>query len=94
MELSVNNISIDILTSIIFIIAIWRGIVALYYNDLSLRSKLYIAIFALSSLLYVYQSITQLMTGQVASFAIWNVINGIHAFTAISIITLLAKRRI
>lgn len=92
MELTATNMSIDILTSLIFALATYRGLIALYVNNLTLRDKLYIGIFTLASLLYVFQTVTQAQTGMVASTTIWNIINGIHAFLAFSIVTLLAKK--
>lgn len=92
MELTATNMSIDILTSLIFALAAYRGLIALYVNHLTLRDKLYIGIFTLSSFLYVFQTIIQTQTGMIASTVVWNVINGMHAFLAISVITLLAKK--
>lgn len=93
MELTATNLSIDILTSFIFLIATWRGVVAMYFNHLNFRDKAYIFLFTVSSGLYVFQTIMQTQTGYSASTTVWNVINGIHAFLALSIITLLSKKQ-
>lgn len=92
MELTATNMSIDILTAFIFAVAMWRGALALYINNLPLRDKIYIAIFTVSSFLYVFQTLMQTQTGMIASTTVWNVINGFHAFLAISIVTLLSKK--
>lgn len=84
--------SIDILTAFVFAVSVWRGVLAIYHNHLNLRDKIYIAGFTLAAALYIFQTIMQTQTGMIASTVIWNVINGIHAFLTISIITLISKR--
>lgn len=92
MELSVTNISIDILTAILYIIVIQRAFMAIYHNHLPLRNKIYIGLFLLTALLYIFQTLIQIPTGVSSSPAIWNVINGIQVFIAISLVTLLSKK--
>lgn len=92
MELTANNMSIDILTAVIFSVAIWRGVVALYLNHLDLRDKIYIGLFTFAAVLYVYQTLMQVQTDMSSNPEIWNIVNGIHAFLALSIITLLSKK--
>lgn len=91
MELSPTNISIDILTALIFLFVCARGLIALYHNHLSWRNKTYIFLFIVIGLLYVFQTIMQIPEGMSSSPALWNVINGIQVFLALSIVTLLAK---
>lgn len=91
MELSIANISVDILTAIIYGVVCVRGLVALYYNHLTFRDKAYILLFVVIGLLYIFQTLVQIPTGTSSSPAIWNVINGLHVFAALSIVTLFAK---
>lgn len=93
MELSPTNISIDILTALIFLLVCARGIIALYLNHLEIRNKIYIFTFVVAGALYIFQTIMQIPQGVSSSPLIWNIINGIHAFLAISIVTLLSKNR-
>ena len=91
MELSLANISVDILTAFLYGGVCARGMIALYHNHLSIRDKAYIAIFVVIGFLYIFQTLIQIPTGASSSPAIWNIINGLHVFAAFSIVTLLAK---
>lgn len=92
MELSPTNISIDLLIAVLYTVAVWRGIVALYLNHLLLRNKIYIACFVALGCLYLFQTTIQLITGNTAIIWIWDIINGISVFLTLSIVTLLAKK--
>lgn len=91
MELSIANISIDILTALLYMMVCAKGITAIYHNHLSFRDKAYITLFVIIGLLYIFQTILQVPTGMSSSPALWNVINGLHVFVAFSIVTLLSK---
>ena len=93
MELTATNLSIDILTSFIFLMAIWRGSLAFYYNHLNLREKIHIFLFIGISALYVFQAVFQVVSGGMrAPVGLWDVLNLAQAFLAISYLTYQLKK--
>lgn len=92
MELTGTDFSIDILTAIIFLLVIFRGLTNIYLNHLSFRAKAYTTLFVIAGGIYVFQAIYQMVTNTFAPNFLYDLMNGINCFLAISIVTLLAKR--
>ena len=91
MPLSPENISIDILNGFIYLVATWRVLVALYHNHLSHYQRVILGGFSILGLIYIFQTVSTVLTGSVASIFMWDIHNFIGAWLALSIVTLLKK---
>lgn len=91
MPLSPTDISIDILVMLIWWLAIYRSIWSIVVNNIPFRWKVYLGIFVTIGTLYSFQTILQIMTHQSAIIWVWDIINALTMFMALTMSTSLFR---
>ncbi len=85
--LSPTDISIDVLAMALWWIAIYRSIVSILINNISLRQKTYLFLFVVVGCIFSFQTTTQLLTGEKGSVTLWDVHNAIVLFIGLTLST-------
>lgn len=94
---SATHNSIDVVNSMFFIAAFFYSMYYLkeYYlkeNHITIQGKIKYVFIITVSVLYVFQTVTQLLTNTVASFLVWDIINYLNAIFILMVAHRISKR--
>ena len=93
MPLAPENISMDVVNTLIYIIAIWRIAEAFHKNHLTVKQRIILGGFAVLGAIMVFQTSVTVLTGSIAFIPVWDFYNFIHVMLALSIVTLIKDRK-
>lgn len=77
---------------LIFILAIMRGVKALFENNLTMRQKIFISTFMVIGMLFSFQTFYTILSGGRAPTVVWDIINYLTALVALAYISTAWKK--